>query len=86
MVLFSSVGVYKKEKELTLMVNSVFIPFTTFQKAFNSGERIGWMAISVKSIIWPPSIQKLKIYSKLNTIYTLMILEQLVLLIYHKFL
>ena len=25
------------------------IPFTTFQKAFNSGNRVGWMAIDIKS-------------------------------------
>ena len=49
-VYFQVVGVYKKEKGVDFDgENSVFIPFTTFQKAFNSGERIGWMAISVKS-------------------------------------
>ena len=29
--------------------NAVFIPFSTFQKAFGSGDRMGWMAIAVNS-------------------------------------
>lgn len=48
-VYFQVVGVYKKTKGVNFDgQNSVFIPFTTFQKAFNSGNRVGWMAIAVK--------------------------------------
>lgn len=48
-VYFQVVGVYKKTKGVNFDgQNSVFIPFTTFQKAFNSGNKVGWMAINVK--------------------------------------
>lgn len=48
-VYFQVVGVYKKGKGVDFDgQNSIFVPFTTFQKAFNSGDRVGWMAITVK--------------------------------------
>ncbi len=48
-VYFQVVGVYKKKDGVNLDgQNAVFIPFTTFQKAFNSGNRVGWFAISIK--------------------------------------
>lgn len=48
-VFFSVVGVYKPNKNINIDgENAVFIPFTTFQKAFNSGDRMGWMAIAVE--------------------------------------
>jgi putative ABC transport system permease protein len=48
-VYFQVVGVYRKTKGVDFDgQNSVFIPFTTFQKAFNSGNKVGWMAINVK--------------------------------------
>ena len=48
-VYFQVVGVYKKKDGVNFDgQNAVFIPFTTFQKAFNSGNRVGWFAISVK--------------------------------------
>lgn len=48
-VYFQVVGVYRKTKGVNFDgQNSVFIPFTTFQKAFNSGNRVGWMAINIK--------------------------------------
>jgi len=48
-VFFSVVGIYKPNKNINIDgENAVFIPFTTFQKAFNSGDRLGWMAISVE--------------------------------------
>ncbi|TXN37050.1 ABC transporter permease [Flagellimonas hymeniacidonis] len=48
-VFFSVVGVYKPNNNINIDgENAVFIPFTTFQKAFNSGDRMGWMAIAVE--------------------------------------
>lgn len=48
-VYFSIVGMYKPNNNINIDgENAVFIPFTTFQKAFNSGDRMGWMAIAVE--------------------------------------
>ena len=48
-VYFQVVGVYKKKVGVNFDgQNAVFMPFTTFQKAYNSGNRVGWFAISVK--------------------------------------
>ncbi|MDT0605650.1 ABC transporter permease [Croceitalea rosinachiae] len=48
-IYFSVVGVYKPNNNINIDgENAVFIPFTTFQKAFNSGDRMGWMAIAVE--------------------------------------
>ena len=46
---FRVVGIYKPNNNINIDgENTVFIPFTTFQKAFNSGDRMGWMAIAVQ--------------------------------------
>ncbi|NNE55458.1 MAG: ABC transporter permease, partial [Flavobacteriales bacterium] len=48
-VVFSVAGVYSSMKEGEDAIEdaqSIFIPFTTFQKAFNSGDRIGWLSLS----------------------------------------
>src|SRR5690606_21072367 len=48
-VYFTVVGMYKPNNNINIDgENSIFIPFTTFQKAFNSGDRMGWMAIAVE--------------------------------------
>lgn len=48
-VYFQVVGVFKKKKGVNFDgQNTIHIPFTTFQKAFNSGNRLGYMAISIK--------------------------------------
>lgn len=48
-VYFSIAGIYKPNKNINIDgENAVFIPFTTFQKAFGSGDRMGWMAIAVE--------------------------------------
>lgn len=48
-IYFSVVGIYKPNSNINIDgENAVFIPFTTFQKAFNSGDRMGWMAIAVE--------------------------------------
>ncbi len=47
-VFFKVVGIYKPNNNINIDgENAVFIPFTTFQKAFNTGDRLGWMAIAV---------------------------------------
>ena len=46
-VYFQVVGYYE-EKEGFGNDNTVLVPFTTFQKAFNSGSRVGWLAIDIK--------------------------------------
>ncbi|MEK6151982.1 ABC transporter permease [Flavobacteriaceae bacterium 3-367] len=47
-VFFKVIGVYKPNNNINIDgENAVFIPFSTFQKAFNSGDRMGWMAIDV---------------------------------------
>jgi len=48
-VYFQVVGVFKRSKGVNFSgENTVYIPFTTYQKSFNSGNRVGWMAISIK--------------------------------------
>ena len=48
-VYFSVVGIYKPNNNINIDgENAVFIPFSTVQKAFNSGDRMGWMAIAVE--------------------------------------
>jgi len=46
-VYFQVVGVYKQNTtDFFEGDDSIFIPFTTFKKIFNSGDRIGWMVIA----------------------------------------
>ena len=58
-IYFSVVGIYKPNNNINIDgENAVFIPFTTFQKAFNSGDRMGWMAIAVEDNTPVPVVQK----------------------------
>ncbi|MBU2995194.1 ABC transporter permease [Cellulophaga baltica] len=61
-VFFTVVGIYKPSKNINIDgENAVFIPFSTFQKAYGSGDRMGWMAISVEAGKKVPVIeQKIK--------------------------
>lgn len=46
---FMVVGVYKKKGNMgnaEEMQKQIFVPFTTFQQAFNFGDTVGWMAIT----------------------------------------
>ncbi|PTX63826.1 putative ABC transport system permease protein [Kordia periserrulae] len=46
-VYFQVVGVYKRNNtDFFEGDDSIFIPFTTFKKVFNTGNRIGWMVIA----------------------------------------
>lgn len=48
-IYFMVVGVYKRNDNINFEgENSVFLPFSTFSRAFNTGDKIGWMAIMVK--------------------------------------
>ncbi|MEE9363929.1 MAG: ABC transporter permease [Cellulophaga sp.] len=48
-VFFTIIGIYKPNQNMNIDgENAVFIPFTTFRKAYGSGERMGWMAISIQ--------------------------------------
>lgn len=58
-VYFAVVGIYKPNNNINIDgENAVFIPFTTFQKAFNSGDRMGWMAIAVEPKTPVPFVEK----------------------------
>jgi len=49
-VYFQVVGVFRRSKGVNFSgENTVYVPFTTYQKAFNSGNQVGWMAISIKA-------------------------------------
>lgn len=68
-VYFSVVGIYKPNNNINIDgENAVFIPFTTFQKAFNSGDRMGWMAIAVEENTPVPFVES-QIKSILKTKY-----------------
>lgn len=48
-VYFTVVGVYKSGGAIDFDgENSIFVPFTTFRNAFNTGNRIGWLAMVVE--------------------------------------
>ncbi|MFX0555446.1 ABC transporter permease [Maribacter sp. CXY002] len=68
-VFFNIVGIYRPNDNIRIDgENSVYIPFSTFQKAFGSGDRMGWMAISVQPDTKVPLIER-KIKSLLKTKY-----------------
>lgn len=57
-VYFTVVGIYKPNNNINIDgENAVFIPFSTFQKAFNSGDRMGWMAIAVEESTPVPFVE-----------------------------
>ncbi|TDO97774.1 ABC transporter permease [Flavobacterium sp. 245] len=48
---FMVVGIYKSKQQggnAEQEQKNIFIPFTTFQQAFNYGDKVGWMAITAK--------------------------------------
>ncbi|MFC0779390.1 ABC transporter permease [Flavobacterium sp. HJSW_4] len=48
---FMVVGVYKSKQQggnAEQDQKNIFIPFTTFQQAFNYGDKVGWMALTAK--------------------------------------
>ena len=68
-IFFSVVGIFKPNNNINIDgENAVFIPFTTFQKAFNSGDRMGWMAIAVEESSSVANVER-QIKSILKTKY-----------------
>ncbi|MFS4445180.1 ABC transporter permease [Maribacter sp. 2307UL18-2] len=58
-VFFRIVGIYKPNNNINIDgENAVFIPFSTFQKAFSSGDRMGWMAIAVEEGTKVPVVEQ----------------------------
>ncbi|MEH6513645.1 ABC transporter permease [Maribacter arcticus] len=57
-VFFNIVGIYKPNQNIRIDgENSVYIPFSTFQKAFGSGDNMDWMAIEVKADVKVPIVE-----------------------------
>lgn len=71
---FQVIGIYTSRKsgeEADEETQSVFVPFTTFQKAFNFGDVVGWMGITSKegvpvADIEAKIVEKLKIKHKIH--------------------
>jgi len=65
---FQVVGVYKSTfsgERAEEDTKSIFVPFTTFQKAFNYGDVVGWMSITSREGV-PVSAMEEKILEKLK--------------------
>lgn len=65
---FQVIGVYKSAysgERAEEDTKSIFVPFTTFQKAFNYGDIVGWMSITSKEEI-PVSVMESNIIEKLK--------------------
>jgi len=57
-IFFKVVGIYKPNENMNIDgENAVFVPFTTFQKAYNSGDLMGWMAIAVEPGTQVPTVE-----------------------------
>src|SRR5262249_26091630 len=58
---FLVVGVIRSEKggeEGDRVENSAFVPFPTFQQAFNQPNRVGWFSLSVRPDASAPAVEK----------------------------
>jgi putative ABC transport system permease protein len=58
---FRVVGEIRSEKggeEGDRVENSAFVPFTTFQQAFNQPNRVGWFSLSVRADASSPEVEK----------------------------
>ena len=58
---FRVVGEIRSEKggeEGDRVENSAFVPFTTFQQAFNQPNRVGWFSLSVRADASAPAVEK----------------------------
>jgi putative ABC transport system permease protein len=68
-VYFQVVGVFASPQtgeEAERDAQTLFIPFTTFQRAFNYGDRVGWMAIVSRPDV-PASVAEGKVLSLLRS-------------------
>ena len=68
-VFFTVVGIYKPNNNINIDgENAVFIRFTSFHLSFNTGDRMGWMAIAVEPNTKVPVVEN-QIKSILKTKY-----------------
>ena len=68
-VYFQVVGVFASPRtgeNADRDAQTIFVPFTTFQRAFNYGDRVGWMAIISRSDV-PASVAEEKVLSLLRS-------------------
>ncbi len=68
-VYFQVVGVFASPRtgdDADRDAQTIFVPFTTFQRAFNYGDRVGWMAIIARSDV-PASVAEEKVLSLLRS-------------------
>ncbi|WP_264532250.1 ABC transporter permease [Flavobacterium sp. N502540] len=71
---FMVVGVYKSKQQggnAEQEQKNIFIPFTTFQQAFNFGDKVGWMALTAKdgtsiTDLKPKILEKIKALHSIN--------------------
>jgi len=66
---FQVIGVYESSysgERAEEDTKSIFVPFTTFQKAFNYGDIVGWMSITSKEDV-PVSVMEEKIIENLKS-------------------
>jgi putative ABC transport system permease protein len=71
---FMVVGVYNSKQQggnAEQEQKNIFIPFTTFQQAFNYGDKVGWMALTAKDEISitdlkPQILEKIKALHSVN--------------------
>lgn len=67
-VYFRVIGVFKPRRSQGMEEDAdqtIFVPFTTFQSAFNYGQRVGWFAITSKDGI-PASVVEQKVLTLLR--------------------
>ena len=56
-VTFTVVGVYRSQQtgeDAERAENAIFTPYTTFNHAFNMGDRVGWMSLLIKEVKGTP--------------------------------
>lgn len=71
---FMVVGVYNSKQQggnAQQEQKNIFIPFTTFQQAFNYGDKVGWMALTAKdetsiTDLKPQILEKIKALHSIN--------------------
>ncbi|WP_348797662.1 ABC transporter permease [Flavobacterium adhaerens] len=71
---FMVVGVYNSKQQggnAEQEQKNIFIPFTTFQQAFNYGDKVGWMALTAKddksiTDLKPKILEQIKILHSVN--------------------
>jgi putative ABC transport system permease protein len=71
---FMVVGVYNSKQtggNAEQEQKNIFIPFTTFQQAFNYGDKVGWMALTAKdetsiTALKPKILEQIKVLHSIN--------------------